>query len=292
VSVTVPSSVDWWNRDLPTAVPAISTSAAAGTLGVDDLVDNGDAMLRRLHLLTQDRFGAPADTAATFLMIWTMGAVANAVGATWALADAGLLVDPATLRFVPGDDVPIAGVQLGAVTTLVDPEHPWAGEVGSQVVADSDERRAGVVAGLVAAAEPIVEAMRRCTRVGQAGLWNQVGDGLVDWLTYRTDPPVTDPIVDAVHELVTDPARRWKATATAWTIARPAAPAFAVQKGGCCLEYRYARADDFTGDDGAAYLDEFPLRNGERITCNTCCLRDLDDAEARQRFWIDRRGRT
>jgi hypothetical protein len=280
---------DWFDRDLPAAVTAITTSINGDAYRIGDLSDD-DAALRQLHALTRDRFGAPADTAATFLTIWTIGAVANAIGATWALADAGPIVDPATLQFVTGDDAPIAGVRLGHVEILVDEHHPWAGASDVKVVADRNERCTRVVTGLVDIAEPFVDAMHRCARVGRPGLWNQIGDGLVDWLAHRTQPPGTDPATAAVGELATNPARRWKTTATAWTITTPTGPAFAVQKGGCCLEYRYATAADFTGDNGAAFLADFPIQPNERITCSTCCLRDRNDAEERQRFWIDRRG--
>lgn len=287
---SVPASPDtWWRAELPAAVPAVVTDVREAAPRVDDLVAGDAAVLRQLHASTCERFGAPADTAATFLVIWTMGAVANAVGATWALADAGLVVDPTTLRFVPGDDVPVAGVHLGDVTAIVDATHPWAGAPRVEVVPDRAERRDRVMAALVAASDPLVEAVHRIVRVGRAGLWNQVGDGLVDWLAYRTSPPVTDAITGAARELATAPARRWKATAAAWTMAAASGRAFAVQKGGCCLEYRFATADDYSGEDGAAFVDAFPVRPGERITCGTCSLRDRHDAEARQRFWIDRR---
>ncbi len=280
---------DWFDRDLPAAVPAIIT-LKDDAHRIRDVIDHDDALLRQMHTLTRERFGAPADTAATFLMIWTMGAVANAVGATWALSGAGLIVDPATLQFVAGDDVPIAGVRLGTVEILVDANHPWVGAPGVEVVADHNHRATRTVGGLVATAEPFVDAVHRCARVGRPGLWNQIGDGLVDWLAYRTQPPVTDLITEAVGELAANPARRWKTTPTSWTITTPTGPAFAVQKGGCCLEYRYATAADFTSDNGAAFLADFPIQPDERITCSTCCLRDRNDAEERQRFWIDRRG--
>lgn len=289
--MNIPSvPADWFDRDLLATVPAVINSAEGDAYQIEDLTDGDDALLRQLHARAREGFGAPADTAATFLTIWTMGAVANAIGATWALADVGLIVDPATVQFVAGDDTPIAGVRLGAVESVVGPSHPWAGAPGVQVVADRNERATRVVRALVATSEPFVDAVRRCARVGRPGLWNQIGDGLVDWLTYRTQPPVNDPIVDAVRELAINRERRWKTTPTAWTITTPTGPAFAVQKGGCCLEYRYATAADFTGDEGAAFLAEFPIEPGERVTCNTCCLRATSDAETRQRFWINRRG--
>jgi len=283
------SPATWRDVELPDVVGAFRGGDAGAGHGLDELTAHDGELLRRLHRLTREAFGAPADTAASFLAIWSVGALANAVGATWALADAGLVVDPRTLRLLPGADAPITGVRLGSRVAVVGPDHPWAAAPGAQVVVDRDQRRDLAVRSLVAAAEPVVEALHRCVRVGRAGLWNQVGDGLVDWLAYRAAPPDVD-VAAACAELARAPARRWKATAVAWPIGTAAGPAIAVQKGGCCLEYRFATAEHFSGEDGAAYLRAFPVEAGERVTCGTCSLRARADAAARQRFWIERRG--
>jgi hypothetical protein len=76
----------------------------------------------------------------------------------------------------------------------------------------------------------------------------------------------------------------------------PDGPAYLGRKGGCCLAYQCPtepEPDPGTLDDRErAHHERFPPHPDRPRYCSTCSLRDLDDCEERQLFWLQQERAT
>jgi hypothetical protein len=195
--------------------------------------------------------------------------LAGAVGYGLAAAGAGFLVTEPRWH-LHADGWPTR-VELGRPTVLVDPGHPWAGQPGVELAGGVAVDR--TVAALVEVAAPIVEACRRLCRVGLAGLWNEVGDGLGSALAFQFDVPVTPAMVAVLEAAVRAPGSPWRAVPDLRFAEASFGTVHVVQKGGCCLAYTCTDGDG-DGDGEAAY-------------CSTCSLRDPAECDAQQVAWLE-----
>jgi len=255
------------------------------------LADDASA-LRGLHGRLVDD-GVPGPAAATHLADWFAGSVASAVGFGLAVGAAGFLpAGPRTVLHLHPDGWPMR-VDLPP-QVVVAAGHPWSGHAGVEVVTDHGAVVRRAVGALVDAAEPVVQACRGLARVGRAGLWNEVADGLGAALAHQDAVVVTDPMVATLEAAITGPGVPWRARPTLGFVDSPAlGRVHVVQKGGCCLAYTRPVADEPADEpdldpDRRDFLARFPVRPGEPAYCTTCSFREPGDAAARQVFWRER----
>ena len=257
---------------------------------MEDVLADDAAVLRELRdRLVRD--GATPRSAATFLASWFGGLVASAVGYAWLGSGAAFLVDRAGIRWSLHPDGWTDAVELGDVTAVVAPDHPWAGQPRVLVVDEAADRRARVVDALVEGVRPVIEACHGLARVGKVGLWNEVGDGFASALVYQSAIPVTHAGVVAVGALIAAPGAPWKAQASVRVVSTDHGPVCLMRKGGCCLVFTgaYDHTDGDLDDDYRAYLERFPEQPGAPGYCVTCPRRDVADGEARQLWWAARK---
>ena len=261
--------------------PPASTSTP---VSVADLVADGASLLARLR----DGLAAesvPPPAAATYLAGWFPGGVAGTVGYALALAGAAFLVEPAEVRWHLSAHGWPERVDLGRAPVVVPPDHPWAGRPEVEV----DEPAAVVaraVGAIVAVADPLVDACHGLARVGRAGLWNEVADGLGMALSHQLDVPIT-PAITAVLEAAVDvPGVPWRLAPSLRFAATTFGTVHVAQKGGCCLAY--TRPDEAWDEAAEAdFFARFPHVPGERRYCSTCSFRDATDCDARQVWWLE-----
>ena len=243
------------------------------TTSLAELVEPGTGTLAESHRrLVED--GTPPGAAAMYLAGWFAGGLAGSVGRELAVAGVGLLVDAARVRWTVHPEGWPQSIDLGAP---------------AQATGPLEDVLEPVVAALVVAAEPIVDACHGLAPVGRPGLWNEVGDGLGCALTDEETGTVTPAMLAVLDAAVRSPAARWRARPSLRFARSTLGPLHVVQKGGCCLAYTRPHWPDpppeLLGPAERAYRDRFPPRPGERHYCSTCSFRDAADADARQVCW-------
>ena len=256
-----------------------------------DLVADDARVLRATFAgLVADDLPAPA--AATFVASYVGGLLADAVGYCLAGMEAGLVVAATGVRWRRHPDGWFDRIDLAGTRFVVAADHPWADRDDVDVVADDRRRLVVTVESLVDAVAPIIDACNGLAKVGRAGLWNEVGDGLGMALVDQEALPVREEIVALLCDAVHAPGARWKARPTLRIAEASFGPTVVGQKGGCCLAYTRQRADveETPADESdldRAYRQRFPDVPGEPRYCTTCSLRDPADCEARQIFWME-----
>ena len=263
-----------------------------------ELIGDGERSLTALHQQLLDRRAVPPATGATYLAGWFPGLAAEIVGLALATARAGLLVDFDTMRWHTHPDGWPQRMEIGDVLVVVTADHPWSGHAGVEVVESIETVQRRTVDALVGAVEPLIQVCRHLANVGTNGLWNEVGDGLVMVLTHFDDLVLGDDSLGIVTAASRLPGLPWRAHADLRIVDTPCGAVCVGQKGGCCLAYKVPVAtitgnddhhDEELDDDSRAFRARFPLVPDQLHYCQTCSLRDRDDAEARQIFWFERR---
>jgi hypothetical protein len=264
-------------------------------VGLDDLLTDGAVLLADTHrrVLAGDGRGGSAQMAAKWVLSWTAGPVAAAVGHVLGTGAAGLLVDRGPVRLRLHPDGWVDRVDPGGCPVAVTPEHPWAGQDGVVVAADETELVRLTVDSLVAALRPVVDAVRGLARVGARALWAEVADELGLATTYQPYLPGREDVVARLRAAVTAPGAPWRVSPTLRTTTAPWGEVYVGQKGGCCLAYQRPSVpvpEDEMTDDLREYHARFEraLPDGKHV-CNTCSLRDAPGCEERQLFWLERR---
>ena len=181
-------------------------------------------------------------------------------------------------------------VDLGDPWVVVPVGHPWSGQAGVDTVGDPQIMRELTVLALVAVVTPIIDFCHSLTRVGRAGLWNEVGDSLGTAVTFSKSAPVEQEVVESLAAAVRTRGAPWKSHPTLRIADTVIGPAYVAQKGGCCLAYTRPKGPEPDLDQldvtYRKYLERFPLETGRRY-CTSCSLRDFTDCEARQVFWLE-----
>jgi hypothetical protein len=265
-------------------------------VGVDDLLAADGALLARTHrrVLAGDGLGGTGQMAAKWVLSWTAGPVAAAVGLVLGAGSAGLLVDRGVLRLRLHPDGWVDRVEPVGCPVVVPAGHPWAGQAGVLVVADEDELVRVTVESMVAALRPVVDAVRGLARVGARTLWAEVADDLGLATTYQPHLPGRADVVARLQAAVTAPGAPWRVSPSLRTTTAPwGEQVYVGQKGGCCLAYQRPSVDvpdEEMTDDLREYHARFEraLPDGKHV-CNTCSLRDEAGCEERQLFWLERR---
>lgn len=290
-----PGPAQWLAAHLPAlfgseAETALVARSHAVTMG--DLLAHDASMLRNFHagIVAQ---GTPPPAAATYLAAWLPGSLARAVGYALATAGAGLTLDGDTageLRFHLHPDGWPLHIELPP-RIAVTAEHPWSSDSDSEVVSTAHALLQRTMRALVATVSPLIDACHRTTRVGIAGLWNEVADAFGTSLTFQHRVVPTPAMVAALEAALSVPGAPWKARPRLGFAESGVGRVHVAQKGGCCLAYTADRTDLPTDDDGeldayrAAYLARFPPAKGSPRYCSTCSFRDPEEIAARQMFW-------
>jgi hypothetical protein len=265
-------------------------------VGLEEILADDAALLRQVHRgLTAD--GTPPAAAATYLADWYAGAVGSAVAYCLAVGGAGFEVDAGELRWHLHPDGWPLRVELGRpVAVLVDGAHPWAGRPEVTVLRGAGPVIERAVTSVVAAVTPIIDACHGLAKVGRAGLWNEVADGIGMALAYQLHLAVTDGMLVVLDAAVRATGVPWKATPSLRWSDSNLGRLHVAQKGGCCLAYtrdEVDATDDAEVDaERAEYLARFPRLAGEPRYCSTCSFRDAADCDARQVYWLERTART
>lgn len=290
-----PTPGDWLDRHLPSFYPHHHVEAAEGrpstSLGVDDLVADGAALLRAAfdHEVEE---GWPPQAAATNLAGGWGGSVSTFVAFLAVASDAHWLVSPAGLRWARHPDGWVEAVRVEHPRVLVGSGHPWAGQPGVEVVADPAERDRRAVGAVVDALTPVIQAIRGLTRVGTPGLWNAVVDAFGEAVVHQGIFPVTPDQVVVVRRLVAAADRPWRSRPTVRAVATDFGHVCVTQRGGCCLAYLVDWPDDHDGDDAhRAYDAAFPEPTEAPGYCPDCSLRPYAECEVRQVWWRVREQR-
>lgn len=262
---------------------------------VADLLLDDAAILRSMHRRLVDEERVPAAAAATYIAGWTAGTLADAVGFGLATAAAGFVVDAAHIRWRQHPDGWMERVDLAGCNALVAAGHPWADCDGVEIVADDATVQERAVMALVELVTPLIDACHSLTRVGRAGLWNEVADGLGMAVSFQWALPTHPDAVDALTSAVRVPGVPWKARPEVRIVEHPViGPVYVGHKGGCCLAYTRQRdeahepPDDEMTEEQREYLARFPVSADQPRYCSTCTFRDTRDVEARQLFWLER----
>jgi hypothetical protein len=272
--------------------------ATATWLTPGDLLARDGAALREIHdRLVAGGSAIPA-AAATWVLGWTAGSLAEAAGFVLATHGAGLLLDSGEtrLRMTSGgwaDRVRPVGVRL-----VVTAGHPWSGADGVSTVpgeADVDDR---TLRSLTAVVAPFVEVVRSLARVGRRSLWSEVADSFGGAVAFDPGVPVDEATSRRLERALAAPAAPWGRRPRLGVAPSGSGPFYVMQRGGCCLAHRCAQETAAAGDaedtddaddDLRAYRDRFPAAPGEAAYCGTCSLRDPADCDARRQFWVERR---
>jgi hypothetical protein len=296
--LTAPSPSAWLETHLAAHFDERGGPLAAGEewssprwCRLDQLLADDGAILRDIHerLMAEERL--PARGAATYLAGWVGGSLADAIGYALATAGAGFLATARSVRWHRHPAGWMDRVDLGDSRAVVPVGHEWCGHPGVDTVKDPQLVRELTVLALVAVVTPVVDFCHSLTRVGRAGLWNEVGDSLGTAVTFSPSAPVAQDVVETLDAAVHVRGAPWKSYPTLRIADSVLGSVYIAQKGGCCLAY--TRPTDPSPDldhlDPAynAYLERFPLETDRRRYCTTCALRDFDDCEARQLFWLE-----
>lgn len=270
--------------------------------GVEVWVDAAELDRERLAALHARRTdqGATAPAAAKWLSSWFPGAVAGTVGWALATASVALVVEPARVRWRLHPEGWPDALDVGSPALVVAADHPWAGLPGAVVVPAQEQVREAAVAGLVAVAQPVVEVLRTVAKVGRPSLWAEVGDRLGMAVLHDVALDVHPRAVEELQAVVRVPGAPWRVVPRLLVESTSEGPAYLGQKGGCCLAYQCADAeepdpvaedpDPVAGEHAAwaqVYRRHFPPRPGQPDYCSTCSLLEADECSARQRLWIE-----
>lgn len=296
--LTAPTPRDWFDTHLEQhfAVHEVPGQPVGPRtwVGREDLLADDAAFLVAAHRRILDDGGGTSQMAAKWLVAWTAGTVADAVGFLLATGGAGLLADTGRLRWRLHPDGWVDRAATDGGVVLVTPDHPWAGQPGVETVPDDDEVVARTVDSLVRAVRPVVDGVRRVGRVGARSLWAEVADGIGMSPTYQPHLPVREDVVDRLRSALTAPGAPWRVSPTVRTASAPWGPAYVGQKGGCCLAYQ--RPDtgpavvlDDLGPELREYYALFPPETGAARVCATCSLRDPQGCADRQLYWLQQR---
>jgi hypothetical protein len=254
---------------------------------IEQLLAEDGAILRRVHSRLMLEEGLPARAAATYLAGWIGGGLADAVGFGLALAGAGFLASNDRVRWHQHPGGWMDRVDLGDPRVVVPAGHPWSGRPGVDTVDDPQIVRELTVLALVAVVTPVIDLCHSLTRVGRAGLWNEVGDSLGTAVAFQQSVPVENEVVDSLAVAVRTSGVPWRARPTLRVADSANGPVYVAQKGGCCLAYTRPPSPPPNPDEVPAhfraYLERFPEE--DRQYCTTCSLREFADCEARQLFW-------
>lgn len=297
--LTAAGPAEWFANHLAAAQDALvedgGTAEPQVWLVVDDLLADGAAMLADTHrrVLAGDGRGGSPQMAATWVLTWTAGPVARAVGYVLAAGAAGLLVDQGSLRLRLAPDGWVDRVDVAGCPVVVTADHAWAGQTGVVVVADETELVTVTVTSLVAALRPVVDAVRGLARVGARALWAEVADELGMATTYQPHLPGRSDVIERMRAAVTAPGAPWRVSPRLRTITAGWGEVYVGQKGGCCLACQRPvnpGPEHEMTDDLREYYARFEraLPDGKNV-CNTCSLRDEVGCEERQLFWLERR---
>ncbi len=121
------------------------------------------------------------------------------------------------------------------------------------------------VAALIDAVTPLIDACHGLARIGRAGLWNEVADGLATTVGFDATLSVHARAVDPLANAVTVGGAPWKAQPSVRIVDAATGPTYIVQKGGCCLAYTRPRDPDVT-NPGRLDDKHAPTSNGSPST--------------------------
>lgn len=268
--------------------------AAVEVVTLADVLADDAAVLRRCHRRLVDD-GTPAPAAATYLAEWFAGTVAGVVGVGFAAAGAGFLLGGpevgTAVRYRLHPDGWVAHVDVPA-RAVVAADHPWAGTPGVRVVAGPEQVLACAVDALIATVGDVVEACHGLARVGRAGLWNEVGDGLGAAAAHHGSLPVDERVVEVLRHAVDRPGVPWRTRPDLLLVeSERLGTVHLARKGGCCLAYTRPVEEIPEGDldeDRRAYRSRFPEPPGAPRYCMSCSFRTIEDSTARQLWWRER----
>lgn len=292
-----PTPEEWFATHLETYFATHDGPAdEAGRRWLDaaDLLGDAAAFLRVAHTRILATDGGTPQMAAKWLVAWSAGTVADAVGFVLAAGAAGLLADSGTIGWRLHPDGWVDRVRLDGCTVLVTAGHDWAGQDGVEVVDSDGELLRRTVESLVTAVRPVVDAVRGLARVGAHSMWAEVADGIGMSPTFQPDLPVRQDVVDRLRDALAAPGAPWRVSPTLRTTTAPwGEPVYLGQKGGCCLAYQRPEPapppESELTDELGAYYDRFPRETGVARVCSTCSLRDAAGCEARQLYWLEQR---
>jgi hypothetical protein len=258
-----------------------------------ELLHDDAALLRRCHHSLVEDQGTPPAAAAKYLAGWFGGRLGEAIGFVFAAGAAGVLAD-SSLRWCHLAGGHVEHIDLSRCRIVVTADHPWAGQPGTSVLDDADAVRDAVVAGLRSVLTPILQVLRSMAKVGSNSLWSEVADGLGMSFAFTPRLGQAPSALTPLEYLLNSPGAPWKAKPLVWVADTGCGPFVMARKGGCCLAYtapddESACAEADLGEYERAYLKRFPRRPGLPSYCSTCSFRDLEDVEARQRFWLQHR---
>lgn len=258
--------------------------------GIEQLLADDGAILRGIYTRLMAEEELPGRGAATYLAGWIGGGLADAIGFALATAGAGFLAGGNGVRWHQHHTGWMDRVDLGDPRVVVPVGHEWSGQRGVDTVRDPQIVRELTVLTLVAVVTPIIDFCHSLTRVGRAGLWNEVGDALGTAVAFQPSIPVERAVVDFLAAAVRTAGVPWRSRPTLRIAESVIGPAYVAQKGGCCLAYTRPPPPPLNLDELEAhyrtYLERFPQAEPERRYCSTCSLRDFTDCEARQLFWL------
>lgn len=294
-SVDVPSAAGGVRAWLAAGLPRLpgGPSDAGAALRRSDLLADGAAQLRAAHarLIAE---GVTPQAAGTHLLAWFAGDGAGAaVGVTLARAGAGLVLDPATVRWHIGEDGRPRALDIGRSAVLVPSGHAWACRPGASVVADDAAVRRAAVRGLVEFVGPLLDACQPLARVGAGTLWAQIADGLGCVFAGRTD--VGQQELDVLASALATPGVPWRrAPVLGWAPSERLGRVHIARRSGCCLYFTCPQPGPGTHDDNddnddspevQAFRARFPDCPDQRTYCSSCRFRELTDVAARQVYW-------
>jgi hypothetical protein len=296
MSLSAPTPQAWWATHLHRYFAGRDEESlpAAEPLWVDvaAVVADEGALVRDLHRQLLAAQGGTAQMAAKWIVDWYAGTPAGAVGFVLATADAGVLLDPDTVRLRLDAEGWVDRVDVTACTVVVTDDHPWAGLPGVQVAANHEELVARTVTSLIECLVPVVETVRGLAKVGARALWAEISDALGLCLTYQPHVPVQQDSVDRLSQALTRDGVPWRSTPTLRVAQAPWGPAYLGQKAGCCLAYQRPAPEPVPVEqqhpDQRAFEQAFPLEQSPDRFCGTCSLRDRPGCEARQLWWLQR----
>jgi hypothetical protein len=170
--------------------------------GIDQLLADDGAILRGIHARLMAEEELPARGAATYLAGWIGGGLADAIGFALGTAGAGFLASADGVRWHQHSAGWIDRVDLGDPRVVVPVGHGWSGQPGVDTVCDPQIVRELTVLALMAVVTPIIDFCHSLTRVGRAGLWNEVGDALGTAVAFQSSIPVEPEVVDSLAAAV------------------------------------------------------------------------------------------
>lgn len=287
-SVAIPATPrEWLDVELPKLVSELEGELPPSRpfRRVDLLADGAAPLQGWAAAMCAD--GTTPQAAATFVAGWFAGGAGRLVGAALGTVGAGLLLAADEVVWAVTEEGWPAGGTIGDSPVLVPPGHVWAGQPGTETVAEA-ELLVRTIGALIEYAQPLVEACKGLGKVSRSSLWDEVADGVGCALTYKPRP-LDPPAIDLLTRAVSLPGTPWKGRPTLANVDSAVLGAVHVsQRGGCCLAFTCKREQD---PDAApdevelAWKERFP--GPDKGYCSTCKFRDADDSFARQVFFLE-----